>query len=667
MATIITRETGATAKGSPLSNAEVDNNFINLNAEVSPARPLTRPAFSLDFAGSKSVDSRIAFTRASGATHFNEQGLLVTKRNNQPRIDFDPLTGECRGLLIEEQRTNQFSAALETISKDTVGASQCTFAPQTAIAPDGSLRASTIRAHGTDAYTQTSTYVTAGNTYTASIWVKGKGSTIGKQVWIWAWFASTATGSNQFPASNTTLTDAWQRIQVQFTPTGTGYVIIRFEFGDTNFANPVVAGDEAYIYGMSVEQGSFLTSYIPSQINFLTRNSTATYFDSTGILRTAAPNQARYGYGYDSATAKWIPQGLIIEEAATNYIPNSVNLSSWSASYGGTITSNATTSPDGQTNGTKYTSGNGTIAYLNSQNTYSSGEVITYSIYFKQGNSTHAVAKVSRSSTTTYGEFGIALNFSTGTLSERIDGAGVILAKSVTSLGNGWYYCTVTGYIPNATGYAPYFYGSDSAFASQTSATVHAWGPQLEIGYAATSFIPTYGSPVTRVADSYSSSQTTRATEYGTIYSNLLDWYNNKSSSLSVIYSAPNRSGSTINRVVIMDSTQGSAGLSIYQNGNETRHEIYYSATGAGSLTGTTINATEYKAALAADSTGASVYVNGTQSTTTGTNVYPRYALNRLTIGALSNSFAQPLNGYIKKITYYPKRLSNSELQALTV
>jgi hypothetical protein len=34
MATIITREVGATAKGSPLSSAELDNNFINLNADV---------------------------------------------------------------------------------------------------------------------------------------------------------------------------------------------------------------------------------------------------------------------------------------------------------------------------------------------------------------------------------------------------------------------------------------------------------------------------------------------------------------------------------------------------------------------------------------------------------------------------------------------------------
>ena len=37
MATIITREVGATAKGSPLTNAELDNNFINLNADISSA------------------------------------------------------------------------------------------------------------------------------------------------------------------------------------------------------------------------------------------------------------------------------------------------------------------------------------------------------------------------------------------------------------------------------------------------------------------------------------------------------------------------------------------------------------------------------------------------------------------------------------------------------
>jgi predicted alternative tryptophan synthase beta-subunit len=33
-ATIVTRETGETAKGSPLTNAEVDANFINLRDRV---------------------------------------------------------------------------------------------------------------------------------------------------------------------------------------------------------------------------------------------------------------------------------------------------------------------------------------------------------------------------------------------------------------------------------------------------------------------------------------------------------------------------------------------------------------------------------------------------------------------------------------------------------
>ena len=34
MAEIVTREVGATAKGAPLTNAEVDQNFINLNDRV---------------------------------------------------------------------------------------------------------------------------------------------------------------------------------------------------------------------------------------------------------------------------------------------------------------------------------------------------------------------------------------------------------------------------------------------------------------------------------------------------------------------------------------------------------------------------------------------------------------------------------------------------------
>lgn len=68
--------------------------------------PSLRPSLLLDFANSRSVDPRITFTRASTATRTNSKGLIESVASNAPRIDFDPVTGECKGLLIEEQRTN---------------------------------------------------------------------------------------------------------------------------------------------------------------------------------------------------------------------------------------------------------------------------------------------------------------------------------------------------------------------------------------------------------------------------------------------------------------------------------------------------------------------------------------------------------------------------------
>lgn len=68
--------------------------------------PTIRPTLLLDFVNSRSVDPRITFTRASAATRTNDRGLIETVAANVPRIDFDPVTLACRGLLVEETRTN---------------------------------------------------------------------------------------------------------------------------------------------------------------------------------------------------------------------------------------------------------------------------------------------------------------------------------------------------------------------------------------------------------------------------------------------------------------------------------------------------------------------------------------------------------------------------------
>lgn len=63
------------------------------------------PALDLDFT-SGTLDSRITFTRASSATYVNSSGAITTATTNTPRFDYDPVTLEAKGLLIEEQRTN---------------------------------------------------------------------------------------------------------------------------------------------------------------------------------------------------------------------------------------------------------------------------------------------------------------------------------------------------------------------------------------------------------------------------------------------------------------------------------------------------------------------------------------------------------------------------------
>ncbi|WP_028521958.1 phage head spike fiber domain-containing protein [Runella limosa] len=68
--------------------------------------PSVRPTLMLDFANSRSVSREITFARNSIATYFDARGIMRTAAPNVPRIDFDPLTGECLGLLGEESRTN---------------------------------------------------------------------------------------------------------------------------------------------------------------------------------------------------------------------------------------------------------------------------------------------------------------------------------------------------------------------------------------------------------------------------------------------------------------------------------------------------------------------------------------------------------------------------------
>jgi hypothetical protein len=86
MATLITREIGATAKGSPLTNAEVDNNFINLN----DAKLEKDNAQYLDFdtaaSGITPGVAKVTWNDTEGTLEFGLKGGNVTLQIGQEQV-----------------------------------------------------------------------------------------------------------------------------------------------------------------------------------------------------------------------------------------------------------------------------------------------------------------------------------------------------------------------------------------------------------------------------------------------------------------------------------------------------------------------------------------------------------------------------------------------------
>ena len=131
----------ATAKAAEATAAAATATAIVLG--VSTGYPIIRPSLTLDFANSQIFDPRITFTRASTATYFDAQGLMRTEASGVPRIDHDPVTGACKGLLIEEARTNLFTNS-ENAGTAWSTKSGCTVAAGAMKSPTGTLTMDTM-------------------------------------------------------------------------------------------------------------------------------------------------------------------------------------------------------------------------------------------------------------------------------------------------------------------------------------------------------------------------------------------------------------------------------------------------------------------------------------------------------------------------------------------
>ena len=88
------------------TTANVVGNTTFTDISANSARAQTLPVFSQNFAMNPYLNPQWSFTRASNATYLAANGVITTVGPNVPRFDYDPVTLQCKGLLLEETRSN---------------------------------------------------------------------------------------------------------------------------------------------------------------------------------------------------------------------------------------------------------------------------------------------------------------------------------------------------------------------------------------------------------------------------------------------------------------------------------------------------------------------------------------------------------------------------------
>ena len=575
-------------------------------------RAQAAPSLDLRFADNKSLvdavtgQQLVTHTRASSGTFVGSNGVIQTATTN---------------LLLQSE---DFSTTWTRTGGGTGIAPVVT--TNQAIAPDGTLTADRVvfdlngGTTGTDTSNLNSLGIPrlAGASYTMSVWVKSATAS----TYTMRLDPASGAGSNFTAEPN-----IWKRVTSTYTQgvdqTTSALIRLRGAQGQSGFA-------DVYLWGAQLEQASSAGEYIP-----------------TTSTINSAPR-----FDHNPTTGESL--GLLVEEQRTN-----LALSSGDALAGGTgavVVADQTTAPDGSladlvredTSGSEHYAGDRNIAVT-------SGVTYCWSFFAKASNSGSARRAYVRAAL--QGAAGVIFDVVTG--ASNIISSTALVSHGNQNVGNGWWRFWIV-FTATGTGTAVFrqqlSVGTSPVYTGDGVSGLFIWGAQLEAGAFPTSYIPTTAAAVTRSADVCSIS--------GSSFSG---WYQQDEGTVFAEYSR-NSDKAPGNQIPFMVSDGTGANIiAITDGANGTSDRVLISAGNVSQMNTGSVNYTANQ--VLARSIGyklnnCATAVNGGNLVVDTSATIP--VVNQLSIGHAPYFSTSRVNGTIHRLTYWPQRLPDSTLQAVT-
>lgn len=386
-----------------------------------------------------------------------------------------------------------------------------------------------------------------------------------------------------------------------------------------------------------------------------TRASNASYYDNSGVLELAVNNQARFDH--DPVTGQSL--GLLTERQRTNlYLRSALFNASWNTTSATINTANSV-SPNGLIEAAQVVSDVGSASGQIRQSTTKAANAITHtaSVYAKtDGLETLSIQVEHSGNTSNRALVRYSLLDGSELITANTIGTFTNAVSSIHAVANSWFRISLTFTTGTETTIQTRISSGKISGTGDGTSGVYLWGAQLEVGPFPTSYIRTEASQVTRSADSASMTGT-----------NFSSWYRQDEGTMFADYIISQVPSDVQGINVFMVTDNSFEPPDSFMQIRYVSDPIYHDATGVtldvGQFDGSNYEVppnTITKNILAYKTNDVAATVNGNTVFTDNTVTLPTV------VRAFFGSLGKDNHVHIRKISYYPQRLTNTQLQALT-